>query len=258
MIRLLMALLLLSGIARAETVTIPGPDGLALKAQLYRPEGTPIAPAIVALHGCGGPFPARDKQWSELLTGAGHIVLFPDSFGSRGLTSQCNIPENQRVAQPGGLRRRDALAAVAWLAMQPNTPAGGVVVMGWSNGGSTTLATGNAQPDVAKGLIRGLIAFYPGCNEALHLSGWKPIAPLLIMIGDADDWTKAAPCRALAERSGSAIRFVTYAGAYHDFDVPDRPIRTRSSAAGMVHAGTDPAARADALKRVPAFLAGLP
>jgi hypothetical protein len=48
--RLLPALLLLAGAARAEPVTLPGPEGIMLKARLpHRPSGAPVAPAIVAL-----------------------------------------------------------------------------------------------------------------------------------------------------------------------------------------------------------------
>jgi dienelactone hydrolase len=252
-------LLLSAGLAQAEDVTIPGPDGIGLKSRLHKASraGT-AAPAIVLLHGCGGPFPSREAQWTNVLTGAGHTVLLPDSFGSRGLGSQCNTLERERTVTAGGLRRRDALAAAGWLARQPGIPPGGVVLMGWSDGGSTTLAAGHALPDTPKGLIRGLVAFYPGCGGPARTAGWKPVAPLLVLIGEADDWTPAAPCHALADTLGPAMTFVAYRGAYHDFDAPDMAVRTRSSARGQVHVGTDPAARADALARVPAFIAGLP
>jgi dienelactone hydrolase len=252
------ALLLLAGVAHAEDVTIPGPQGIELKSRLFRPVSDGATPAIVLLHGCGGPFAARDAQWTDLLTKAGHIVLLPDSFGSRGLGSQCNTPERQRVATAQGLRRLDALAAAGWLAKQPGTPPGGVVIMGWSHGGATTLAAGADLPDTPKGLIRGLIAFYPGCTSQAQAAGWKPVAPLLVLIGEADDWTSPGPCQVLANTAGPAMTLVSYPGAYHDFDVPDYPVRTRNSARGQVHVGTDPAARADALQRVPAFIAKLP
>ena len=69
-----------------QTVAMPG-DNVTLRAEVALPSGPPRAPAIVLLHGCGGPFPARDGQWRDLLVAAGHPVLLPDSFGSRGLGS---------------------------------------------------------------------------------------------------------------------------------------------------------------------------
>ncbi|MEJ1977810.1 MAG: hypothetical protein WDN49_18580 [Acetobacteraceae bacterium] len=44
-------------------------------------------------------------------------------------------------------------------------------------------------------------------------------------MGDSDDWTPAAPCHALAEKAPGKITFVAYPGAYHEFDVPDSPVK---------------------------------
>jgi dienelactone hydrolase len=248
--------------ARAEDITLPGPDGVTLKAKLFRPDGVLVGPAVVALHGCGGPFPLRDAQWVDQLNADGHAVLLPDSFGSRGLGSQCRVAD--RLATAKGLRRADALAAAKWLAAQPWTPPGGVALLGWSNGGEVVLAAGAAAPDVPDTLFRALVAFYPGCRAALRRADWKPAAPLLLMIGEDDDWTPEKPCEELADRVGDAIHFVTYPGAYHDFDAPDDPVHVLTGLAfsahgdGTAHAGTEPKAREDAMVRVPNFLEAMP
>jgi dienelactone hydrolase len=256
-----LAILLTAQPARAEAVDIPGPEGVVLKAELFRPEGASVAPAIVALHGCGGPYPSRDRQWTELLTRAGHMVLFPDSFGSRGLKPQCRVQD--RVATASGLREQDALAAIRYLATRPDVPPGGVVLLGWSDGGSTVLAAGETGAGLEPGLLRGLIAFYPGCRVPSLDPTWRPAAPLLLMIGQSDDWTPAAPCEALAKNAAPSITLETYPGAFHDFDAPValhalRNIPHSQNADHSVHAGEDPAAREDAMARVPAFLAALP
>jgi dienelactone hydrolase len=75
----------------------------------------------------------RLGQWAVLLAQAGHIVLLPDSFGSRGLGSQCSKTERQ--VTPSGLRRQDAIEAAQWLVVRPGTPPGGVALIGWPNGG---------------------------------------------------------------------------------------------------------------------------
>jgi dienelactone hydrolase len=255
--------------ARAQTppkvtmVQLPGPEGVMLKARLVTPSVPIVGPSIVALHGCGGAYRKRDEEWIKILTDAGHVILFPDSFGSRGLRSQCRVPEPQRVATSGGLRRRDALDSAKWLAAQPGTPAGGVVLFGWSDGGSTVLAAGRASPDVPAGLLRGLVAFYPGCRGASINASWRPVAPLLIQMGESDDWTPAAPCHALAARVGGALTLVTYPGAYHDFDAPV-PVREMQSvpnsqlADHSVHVGGNPEAAKAAIARVQNFLATLP
>ena len=141
----LLAFLQTAGV-HVERVSVPGPNGVHLEAALVLPEGQTRAPPIVALHGCGGPFPSRDGQWAVLLAKAGHIVLLPDSFGSRGLGSQCAMKE--REVTPAELRRQDAIDTALWLAARPGTPPGGVALIGWSNGGSTVLETAPAWPPV--------------------------------------------------------------------------------------------------------------
>jgi dienelactone hydrolase len=239
-----------------ERVSVPGPHGVSLDAALVLPDGPTKAPPVVALHGCGGPFPSRDGQWAVLLAKAGHIVLLPDSFGSRGLGSQCGIKE--REVTPSGLRREDAIDAAQWLTARRGTPPGGVALLGWSNGGSTVLETARAAADLPPGLFLRFAAFYPGCPSADEDLGWKPSAPILILMGEDDDWTPAPPCHALAERFPDEISFVGYPGTYHDFDAPGRPVKVRNGAAtakgGEAHVGTNEPARQDALARLPRWL----
>ena len=249
-----------AAVAQGGEVTISASD-VALRATYVVPGTPPAGPAIVALHGCGGPFPARDQQWRDRLVAAGHPVLLPDSFGSRGLGSQCRVVD--RRISPTGKRLGDAVAAVKWLAAQPGTPSGGVVVMGWSNGGSTVLAaaTTGAMPP---GLVRGYVAFYPGCSSFARRADWSPGGKLLIIMGENDDWTPAAPCHDLAAKFPDRIKLVLIPGAYHDFDVPDRPVVVRHGLAftahanGVAHAGTNEPGREWALREVPAWIAALP
>ena len=242
--------------AGAETVHFAGPDGITLSAELILPAGPPKPPAIVALHGCGGPFPSRDRQWADLFAANGHIVLFPDSFGSRGLGSQCRVKD--RIATPSGLRRRDAFAAAEWLAQRPDVGAGGIALVGWSNGGATVLAAANRTADQPKGLFTAFVAFYPGCAGVARSADYRPSAPMLILVGESDDWTPIGSCRVLAARLGDAVRLIGYPDSWHDFDVPDMPVRTQSGlpsvAGGVAHAGSNPAARKDALLQVPRFI----
>ncbi|SFU43266.1 Dienelactone hydrolase [Methylobacterium sp. 174MFSha1.1] len=253
-------------VARAEpvAVTLPGPGGIALQGRLYRPTGAGPFPAVVALHGCGGLYDragaltGRHADWGERLAAQGFLVLFPDSFGSRGLGPQCRI--SRREIRPGRERVADAEAAGAWLRGRPDVRPDAVSLLGWSNGGSTVLAAVRAGRPTP---FARAVAFYPGCRTALE-RGWRDRTPLLILVGGADDWTGAEPCRALAEEArvrGEPVEITVYPGAVHDFDAPDSAVRERRGLAytvnrdGVAHTGTDPAARADALARVPAYLA---
>lgn len=165
--------------------------------------------------------PSRDAQWAKTLAGQGQMVLLPDSFGSRGLGPQ--YPVEQRSVKPSGARHQEAIAAARWLARQPGTPAGGIMLLGWSNGGGTVLFTAAEAPDLPPGLFSRFVAFYPGCKTELESKSWKPAGRLMILVGANDDWTPAAPCEALAGKFPAEITLVVYPDAWHDFDRPDHP-----------------------------------
>lgn len=246
---------------RAAPVEIPEAGGTVLQARLFLPPpGVPAAPAIVALHGCGGAYPTRDREWIEVLTKAGHAMLFPDSFGSHGLGPQCRV--SHRIAGYMAMRRADALAAASWLERQAGIPPGGIILMGWSNGASTVLRASRPAHDLPAGLFRGFVAFYPACRFASPGRDWHPVAPMLILIGAKDDWTPAPPCHELTLHAPADVTLLTYPGAYHDFDVPVpvrilRHVSFAQNPDGSVHVGGNPPARADAMIRVPAFMAHL-
>lgn len=254
---LLLAFLTHAG-PQVQRVAIPAPGGVTLDAALVRPDGPPHGPAVVALHGCSGPFASRDGSWAVVLAHAGHIVLLPDSFGSRGLGSQCEVAD--RSVDASHVRRSDAIAAAAWLSRQPGTPPGGIDLVGWSNGGTTVMYTVARQPDLPSGLFRRFVAFYPGCRTKSQDATWQPSGPLMILVGALDDWTPVGPCRIVAARFPHRITLVVYPDAYHDFDALDRPVTEHSglatppSGTGHAHTGTNAAGRQDARRRVPAFL----
>lgn len=241
-----------------EPVTFASADGTTISALFAMPAGNAPFPAVILLHGCGGRDRAngtllpRHEEWAELLLAKGYAVLLPESFASRGKGSQCAVRE--RAILPWRERRADVEGARDFLRARPGIAPARLALLGWSHGGSTVLASADLSGFSA------FVAFYPGCGRALRRGGWAPVAPLLLLIGDADDWTPAAPCRALASAAGPRVTFVEYPGAYHDFDAPDLPVRLRTGLAfsvrgdGSAHVGTDQAARADAQRRVPAFL----
>ena len=261
-------LLCLDG-ARAQgpqRVTFPG-EGVTLTGWLYPAQGDGRHPAVVALHGCAGledkagaPSPRHD-DWGRRLSALGYVVLFPDSFASRGLGPQCK--NSERELSPSRERVADAAAALGFLSARPDVAADAISLLGWSNGGSTVLhAVEPKKAPHGADFVRA-IAFYPGCRLPLESGRWRSRLPLLVLIGAADDWTPAAPCLTLVEQAkaaGENVDIVAYPGAYHDFDHPDLPVHEikglafTGSGSGAAHSGTNPEARADAIARVTAFL----
>ncbi len=93
---------------------------------------------------------------------------------------------------------------------------------------------------------------------------YQPITPLLILVGENDDWTPAKPCEELTERAEAAgypVAIKVYPGAQHSFDgsAPTRYLPNRRNANSDTGRGAttggDPAAWADAIREVTAFFA---
>lgn len=245
----------------AQAVMLPGREGTPLRALLLLPD-TPRRAPIIALHSCSGLGPAErpirltpiQRDWAIRLLEAGHPVLFPDSFGSRGLGQACGVPGFP--AGPFGVRRQDALAAADWARAQPwgrgpNGESLPPVLIGWSHGGSTALAAWNGA---APGALSAAIALYPGCGGGeAQPSG---TAPLLMLLGAEDNWTRPEPCQRIAARAPGIITVETFPGAHHGFDGLSGGLRSRVLPNGRtVSLGPDAAARAAARLRVTAFLA---
>ena len=251
-----------------EHMDIPE-GGLVLHATLYRPDGAGPFPAVVALHDCGGLIhrPMTQTQlydeWAKTLVAHGFAVLFPDSFGSRGLGSQCG--EQNRNVHASKERVADANAARLWLQAQNYIRPERISLVGWSNGGAAVLWTirPTTAPRDGGADFRSAVALYPSCRR-LRETAWSARVPTLILIGGADDWTPAAACQQMvagARDRSARVQIVVYPGAHHEFDRANSPIRLRTGLAntvdpsGRAHGGTNPAARTDALKRLPEWLA---
>jgi dienelactone hydrolase len=220
------------------------------------------------LHGCEGLFNTAGKiarrysDWAERLVASGVVVIFPDSFRSRGLGGQCRVRE--RKVRSARERVADANAAKHWLQGQPWINRDRVFLIGWSNGAIASLWT--IRPRILRSDdipdFRSTIAFYPGCRR-LGDAAWSARIPTLVMIGRADDWAPAAACEKMiagARGRSAKVTLIVYPGAYHEFDRPDYPVRELAGLAytadgsGKAHVGTNPAARSDAIKRVVEWL----
>jgi dienelactone hydrolase len=266
---LLATLLGLGGAAQAagpQAIEIPAEDA-PLQAQLYRPDGAGPFPAIVALHGCEGLRSAGRVRrplddWGQRLSAAGFVVLFPDSYSSRGVAHQCNNkapkvrPDRERVA--------DVQTARDWLQQQDFIRKDRVSLLGWANGGIAVLwaVRPNLEPSDDRPDFRSAVTLYPGCRR-LGDTAWSTRIPTLILVGALDDWTPARHCEQMVagarKRSAQAV-IVKYKSAHHGFDTENLPLRQQRDVAfapdpaGRVTVGTNAEARADALKRVPQWL----
>ena len=245
---------------RTLEVSFPSAEpGVVLTAHWTAPPVTADgAPAIIALHGCDGLPTDRSRvgyprnRYTKMLRDAGAGVLYVDSFGPRGEVSICAQKVSDRKIFDDN-RRMDVAGALQWLAKQPGIDARRLGVLGWSHGGSTVLAVADATNDaVRQAAVKpaALVAFYPGCGAYDLMLRYDVVAPLLVMAGELDNWTPAAPCERLTRRlisRGQPVRYVQYPGSYHAFDGTS-PVTERDNAGGTrfgkAMAGGNPEARA--------------
>ncbi|HRK24965.1 MAG TPA: dienelactone hydrolase family protein [Beijerinckiaceae bacterium] len=245
-----------------QSVTFVSRDATTLNARLFQPSGGDgKRPAIVLMHGCGGlarkdgALFKRHQDWAERFQAAGFVVVLPDSFASRGLASQCSV--TNRAINPQK-RTGDALGALDFLKARADVDPARIVLMGWSNGGSTVLRVAALAPETP-GFAR-VIAFYPGCRPLLKHE-WRAKVPTAILHGKADDWTPIEPCQELA-RIGGPVTIDVFEGATHGFDAPDTPLRQRKGLAfsksgdGNATSGTHGPSRQQAINRVMELLRG--
>lgn len=224
---LLAAMTVVAGAAASagEFVEIEGGIGMRgepvrLVGYMARPPGAGPFSAVVLLHGCGG-FHSSMISWADRLSRFGYAALAVDSFGPRGIEVNCGGFTDQPA---------DGYAALRYLTTKPFVRASHVAVMGFSMGGGSVLAS------LEKGFIEKLypekfragVAFYPVCQYASGIM----TGPVLVLVGDADDWTPSASCEAMvagrtelgAPRTPgdrSSIELVIYPGVHHTFDALD-------------------------------------
>jgi dienelactone hydrolase len=201
-------------IGLAENVTFKSElEGIELTGILTKPEGDGPFPAVVLLHGCGGINKGRDNAWVNRLVKLGYAALQLDSFAPRGMSNICT--DWNLIVGMIGKRAQDAYEAKSYLGNLSFIDRNRIAVMGWSHGGTTILETISRSATDDR-FFNAAIAFYPYCYGSL--SNLK--SPVLILIGEKDDWCPADYCTNFMPSGNTAHEAVLkiYPGAYHDFD----------------------------------------
>jgi dienelactone hydrolase len=100
-----------------------------------------------------------------------------------------------------------------------------IALQGWSNGAMRILVTmsdhapGITRPTLETGFLYTL-AEYPGCNMEAIQGSYHPYAPLLQMIGSADEEVSPKRCEEFAARNN--ITKIVYEVTEHNFDDPEK------------------------------------
>jgi dienelactone hydrolase len=180
-------------------------------------------PAVILAHGIGGISAEREGAWARRLNEWGIAAFILDSFTGRGLTPP--VYAGAQRATHVAAHLVDAYLALQLLATHPRIDRSRVALMGFSRGGET--AVNAIFEPFRQGALGGAgdrfaayVALYPYCNFR-HASRSLATAPMLMLLGGADEMTEPGPCTSLAtslEQRGVPVRTVVYPGAHHGFD----------------------------------------
>jgi dienelactone hydrolase len=222
---------------------------IQITGRFEKPPGAGPFPAAIILHGCEG---YQSGLWhtttmASALHALGIATLITDSYTPRGYTTCDNV----RVFE----RALDVYGAASLLAHRADIRPDQIAVMGFSQGGGTTLfvaaagAPNGPGPALLKdieankssaylaqwqaqlkaetadfaarnGKFAAYVAFYPSYCQVAQNEAFS--APLLILIGDFDNRVSGGACERLAAvpRPGAPeVRFKLYPGASHGFDM---------------------------------------
>lgn len=260
----LAALLIVGRVQASEPVatTVSTAQALKLKAWYFAAEGgSATHPAVVLLHGCSGVYSYSKPnasysnlqqmflEWGRRLSGAGYSALLVDSFTARGdAQNQCGNGTAGTDEVVG--RAYDALGGYDLLTKTAayNVDAARVAVLGWSQGGSTTLSVLDISTWPA--VFKLGVAFYPACglhNAYGGISGstYAPYSPLYVLFGTADDFYKSGYCQTRQQRSLTldSLEFKpmwTHQDARHSFDYCTKTSSTCTSIDTYAKTRADP------------------
>ena len=215
------------------------------KYRTFRPDTPGPHPAVALVSGCDGFAPPMApmlyERRAEHLRALGHLVIFVDYLGRRGLKT-CAGPITHDDAA------RDLLSAAEWLRSQTAVDHSRITAMGWSYGARAVLVA--LAKHTASNALSRVVVLYPDCRA---LQPWKGAVPVLMLLGGDDDMTPAKLCQEVATRVAvpAAVKIVVYPGALHAFDVPELPAKMQY---GLATIGHHPQATAAARNEIEQFL----
>ncbi|MBE0530629.1 MAG: dienelactone hydrolase family protein [Rhodospirillales bacterium] len=191
---------------------------IIIHGDLIEPEGDWNGGAVILSHGSGGTS-RHHFDYADDLARRGYSVMVLDHFTPRRVLStaheQVRVTEQMMVA--------DVYAALHLLATHPKIAPDRIGVVGWSKGG--IVAVLSAVERIARTMngdgprLAFAAAFYPYCG--FEFPGDRLANPLLMLLGELDDWTPSPPCLALADELKSRaqpVETVVFPSARHGFD----------------------------------------
>lgn len=161
----------------------------------------------------------RQGYWVNQLVDNNYVVFQVDSLGPRKINSSILCQGDGTIEGLNyDIRAQDAYDAKAYLASLPYVDGNQIGLIGFSHGGITAIVAAKKNPVKAEPFAA-VLSFYPYCFE----DAFKELeSPLMVIIGEKDDWTPAGLCRTEYSKSQKNSPHETelkvLSGLYHCFD----------------------------------------
>jgi dienelactone hydrolase len=237
------------GYTDVTAIPVNDPAIKAIGGALFKPPGAGPFPAVVYMPGCGGIdgplLRAVNKTTTDHLLAKGVAILIVDPFTPRKEPSGvcANLGDQEKASQYFSRGGNDILAALKVLEAMPDIDTKHIFLQGYSYGAIASLLATEAKNPANRAQVAGVIAYYPLCYD-----GVDPSVPVIVLIGEKDDWTPAAKCQAVTGKTNFEV--VVYPGATHVFNQPSEKPRDFLGH----HFVYDEKATQDAQQRADAFM----
>jgi len=238
------------GYTDVTAIPVNDPAIKAIGGALFKPPGAGPFPAVVYMQGCSGIdgplLRAVNKTTTDHLLAKGVAILIVDPFTPRKESGGvcANLGDREKAIPYFSRGSNDILGALKVLEAMPDIDTKHIFLQGYSYGSIAYLFSTETKNSANHANDAGVIAYYPFCYD-----GVDPSVPVLVLIGEKDDWTPAAKCQAVKGKTNFEV--VVYPGATHVFNEPSEKPRDFLGH----HLVYDEKATQDALQRADAFMA---
>ena len=182
----------------------------SVESELFLPEGEGPFGCVIALHGSMG-WASHHQDHINGWLAEGLAVCKIHSFASRSVDSTVDdqLTVTHAMMLVDAFRTRSAL--------EQDSRIGKIGITGWSLGGTVALySSWSPLCDILGKPFDAHLPFYPAAHLRPEIQKWTD-SPMLILHGDADDWTPLHFVESLMPQLPNA-RLHTYPGAHHSFD----------------------------------------
>ena len=178
--------------------------------ELFLPQGEGPFGCVIALHGSKG-WADHHQNHIDGWLDAGLAVCKVNSFTSREIDSTVD----DQLTVTHAMMLVDVFRTRSALAHDPRI--GKIGIAGWSLGGTVALYSAwSPIIEILGAPFDAHVPFYPAAHIRPDVQKWSQ-SPILILHGDADDWTPLHLVEAIMPQLPNATLQV-YPGAHHSFD----------------------------------------